>query len=102
MINDKMVDSILEVLESKLNLTEMQKDIIDSIRDLKKDPLDRNAIISRIKENKAKYGDMILKTLALFTIQTGELPVYKFYDDLSDDELQINLITQIKVLFAKS
>ena len=102
MIKDQIIDGILKTLENKLNLTELEKDILDSIKDLKKLPVDRNALIKRIKENKAKYDDMMLKTFALLTIQSRELPVYKLYDEFSNEELQNYLITQIKILFTKS
>lgn len=102
MINDQIVDGILKALENKLNLTDLEKDILNSINDLMKIPLDRKALIERININKTKYGDMIFKTLALLTIQTRELPTYKFYDEFSNEELQNYLITQIKVLFSKS
>ena len=102
MINDQIIDAILKILECRLNLTELQKDIIDSIKVMKKNPSDRNALITRITENKSKYGIMLLKAFAMLSIQSKDLPLYKSYNDFSTDELQNYLLTQIKILFANS
>lgn len=53
-MNNKVIDAVIKFLESKSNLTEYEKDIIDTSRELNKFPEDRNAILKQLSKNK-KY-----------------------------------------------
>lgn len=102
MINDHIIENIYKVLEGTSNPTDLQKDILDSIRELEKCPLDRCSLASRIMLNEAKYSGIIKSEITSIIIQTGQCPIYKPIDEFSDDELYDKLRAQIKFLFLKS
>lgn len=101
-MNDHIIEGIYKVLECTSYLTDLQKDILDSIRELEKCPLDRCSLVSRIKLNEAKYSDIIKSEFKTIIIQTGQFPIYKPIDKFSDNELYDKLRAQIKFLFLKS
>lgn len=67
-MNNQLIDSIVKYLETKSNLTEYEKDILDSFRELTKIPVDKNGIIKQLINNR-KY-DLGEGEFALAEIQT--------------------------------
>ena len=55
-MDNNIIDAVIKYLETKLNLNELEKDIVNTYRELTKQPIDRNGMIKKIKENKAKQG----------------------------------------------
>lgn len=101
MLDNQLRDTILKYFEKKANLTEFEQDILDSFNDLYKFPVDRNALIERIKTNKEKYKGLILDEFAVAFIETGGRPAYTPYEQTPDLSLQNSLATQIALLFSK-
>lgn len=101
MLDNQLMEAIIKYFEKKANLTEYERDILDSFNDLYKFPVDRNALIERIKTNKEKYKGLILDEFAVALIETGERPVYTPYEQTPDSTLQNSLATQIALLFSK-
>lgn len=101
MLDNQLRDAIIKYFEKRANLTEFEQDILDSFNDLYKFPVDRNALIKRIKINKAKYNGLILDELAVAFVETGGKPAYTPYEQTPDLSLQNSLATQIALLFSK-
>lgn len=99
MVNN-IVDTVIKYLETKLNLNELEKDIVDTYRELTKQPIDRNGLIKKIKENKAKQG-FIMQEKILANIQTNYTSKLVPLEDLTDDELSANLENQLLLLCSK-
>lgn len=77
MLDETTIKSIIDYLEKKVNLTELEKDILDSVHDLKKYPADMNTLIARIVLNKGKYKKLISEEYKAVTILTGQ-PSYLY------------------------
>lgn len=101
MLDNKLRYIILKYCESKANLTELDKDILDSCNDLYKNSIDRNAIIQRIITNRTKYFSLLQEEYIAHSIKQGQLTTPIPWDKLSDMDLQNNLQTQISVLLSK-
>ena len=54
-MNNQVIDAIIKYLESKSQLTEYEKDIIDTSREINKFPEDRDGILKQLSKNK-KYN----------------------------------------------
>ncbi len=98
MDNDS-IDRVIKMLENKLNLTEIEKDIIDSYHELSKNPVDRDGIIKQICINK-KYN-IFEEEKTLAKIQTGGKAVSVSLDKLTIEELKANLYNQLLILCSK-
>ena len=101
MLDNQLRDSIIKYFEKKANLTDLEQDILDSFNDLYKFPVDRDALIKRIKINKLKYNELISGEFQATIIQTGKIPSYTPYEQTPDVSLQSSLATQITLLFSK-
>lgn len=99
-MDNNIIDAVIKYLETKLNLNELEEDIVDTYRELTKQPIDRNGLIKKIKENKAKQGFVIQEKL-LANIQTNYTSKLVLLEDLTDDELRANLWNQLLLLCSK-
>ena len=50
-MNNQVIDAIIKYLESKSQLTEYEKDIIDTSREINKFPEDRDGILKQLSKN---------------------------------------------------
>ena len=100
MLDIKTKEVILKSLESMAFLSDLQKDIFESISKLDEKPVNRDSIINKIKENKMKYPYLVVEE-SIFASKIGEFPVFKPYDKSSTEELQSSLSNQIILLWSK-
>lgn len=98
-MNNQVIDAIIGYLEYKSNLTDYEKDIIDSYRELNKFPEDRNSILKQLHKNK-KYN-IEKEELLLAAERTNMNVVIKPIYQLSNDELKSNLYNQLLILCSK-
>ncbi|MBR2340869.1 MAG: hypothetical protein IKA72_00465 [Clostridia bacterium] len=99
-MDDNIIDAVIKYLETKLNLNELEKDIVDTYRELTKQPIDRNGLIKKIKDNKAKQG-FVMQEKILANIQTNYTSKIVPLENLTDDELSANLWNQLLLLCSK-
>ena len=99
-MDNNIIDAVIKYLETKLNLNELEKDIVNTYRELTKQPIDRNGMIKKIKENKAKQG-FVMQENILANIQTNYTSKLIPIEDLTDDELSANLGNQLLLLCSK-
>ena len=83
-MNNQVIDAIIKYLESKSQLTEYEKDIIDTSREINKFPEDRDGILKQLSKNK-KYN-IEKEELLLAEAQTQMKAVIKPITELSNDE----------------
>ena len=98
-MNNQVIDAIIKYLESKSQLTEYEKDIIDTSRELNKFPEDRDGILKQLSKNK-KYN-IEKEELLLAEAQTQMKAVIKPITELSNDELKGNLYNQLLIMCSK-
>ena len=98
-MNNQVIDAIIKYLESKSQLTEYEKDIIDTSREINKFPEDRDGILKQLSKNK-KYNIEKEESL-LAEAQTQMKAVIKPITELSNDELKGNLYNQLLIMCSK-
>ena len=98
-MNNQVIDAIIKYLESKSQLTEYEKDIIDTSREINKFPEDRDGILKQLSKNK-KYN-IEKEELLLTEAQTQMKAVIKPITELSNDELKGNLYNQLLIMCSK-
>lgn len=98
MIDNQTKDIILKFLELKSHLSEIERDIVDSINDLFKIPVDKKTLENRVIINKAKYL-WLEKEETKFNIISGTSTIVKSINKASIPELQDKLSKQIQLLF---
>ncbi len=98
-MNNQIIDAIIKYLESKSQLTEYEKDIIDTSREINKFPEDRDGILKQLSKNK-KYN-IEKEELLLAEAQTQMKAVIKPITELSNDELKGNLYNQLLIMCSK-
>ncbi len=98
-MNNQVIDAIIKYLESKSQLTEYEKDIIDTSREINKFPEDRDGILKQLSKNK-KYN-IEKEELLLAEAQTQMKAVIKPITELSNDELKGNLYNQLLIMCSK-
>ena len=96
---DWALNSVIKMLENKLNLIEIEKDILDGYYELSKNPVDRDSVIKQIRINK-KYN-ILKEEVALAEFQTGGKAISIPFEELSTDELRGNLYNQLFILCSK-
>lgn len=99
-MDDNIIDALIKYLETKLNLNELEEDIVDTYRELTKQPIDRNGLIKKIKENRAKQG-FIRQEQTLANIQTNFTTKFVPLEDMPNNELCANLGNQLLLLCSK-
>lgn len=98
-MNDEIIEFVINILKNKLNLTEFEKDILDSYNLLLKKPIDRDGLVKQICINR-KYNIYSQET-AIAEIQTiGKTVSVPFYK-LTNNELIVNLYNQLFILCSK-
>lgn len=98
-MNNDIIESVIKMLENKLNLTEIEKDILDGYYELSKNLVDRDSIIKQIRTNK-KY-DISREEVTLAEFQTGGQVLSVPVDKLPDDQLVWNLNNQLFILCSR-
>lgn len=98
-MNNQIIDAIIEYIESKSELTEYEKDIIDTFKELNKNPEDRNDLLNQIINNK-KYN-IEKEECFLAEAQTQMKAVSKPISQLSTEELKGNLFNQLIIMCSK-
>ena len=98
-MNNQIIDAAIEYIESKSQLTEYEKDIIDTFKELNKNPEDRNGLLKQIINNK-KYN-IGKEELFLAEAQTQMNAVIKPVSQLSNEELKGNLFNQLLIMCSK-
>ena len=98
-MNNQVIDAIIKYLKSKSQLTEYEKDIIDTSREINKFPEDRDGILKQLSKNK-KYN-IEKEELLLAEAQTQMKAVIKPITELSNDELKGNLYNQLLIMCSK-
>ena len=98
-MNNQVIDAIIKYLESKSQLTEYEKDIIDTSREINKFPEDRDGILKQLSKN--KKDNIEKEELLLAEAQTQMKAVIKPITELSNDELKGNLYNQLLIMCSK-
>ena len=93
--SDVVLNSVLEKLKSKKQITELEEDIIDTIKVFLERPIDRNSVKTKINEIDLKYNTysdllMVMPKDSLCTL-----------DELNDVEMRNNLYLRINVLLGR-
>ncbi len=93
--SDVVLNSVLEELKSKKQITELEEDIIDTIKVFLERPIDRNSVKTKINEIDLKYNTysdllMVMPKDSLCTL-----------DELNDVEMRNNLYLRINVLLGR-
>lgn len=93
--SDVVLNSVLEGLKSKKQITELEEDIISAIKVFLERPIDRNSVKTKINEIDLKYNTysdlfMVMPKDSLCTLY-----------ELNDVEMRNNLYLRINVLLGK-
>ena len=92
------VDIIIKILLEKKNLSELEKDLVESYNTFLKE--DKQAIINKIVENRMKYN-MIAAETSVAKIQTQGKARLVYLENLTNVELKSNLYNQILLMCTK-
>lgn len=96
MLNEQQIKFIKEYLKCKLNLTDLEKDIIDTFDEYIKNPLNIRQAAYRIKINEIKYEDLFVKVNSLPTT------IPKPSSQVTDVDLRYLLDCQLSFLYQKA
>lgn len=96
MLNEQQIKFIKEFLKCKLNLTDLEKDILDTFDEYIKNPLDMQKAACRIKINEMKYEDLFVKVNSLPTT------IPKPSSQVTDIDLRYLLDCQLAFLCQKA
>lgn len=99
-MSESVIDIVIKYLEEKSNLTDLEKDIVDSYREYVKRDSDKDDLIKTLVQNKAKYR-FVIEERMLAQVQTNFTSEMKPFNDLSMVELKANLYNQILILCTK-
>ena len=93
--SDVVLNSVLEELKNKKQITELEEDIIDAIKVSLDQPIDRNSVKAKIDEIDLKYNTypdlvMVMPQDSLCTL-----------DELNDVGMRNNLYLRINVLLGR-
>jgi len=92
------IDIIFKILLEKTNLSELEKDIVESYKTYLKE--NKQDIINKIVENRIKYN-MIAAETSVAKIQTQGKAQLLSFENLTNDELKSNLYNQILLMCTK-
>jgi Asp-tRNA(Asn)/Glu-tRNA(Gln) amidotransferase B subunit len=92
---DIVLNSVLEELKNKKQITDLEKDIISAIKVFLEQPIDRNNVKTKINEIDLKYNTysdllMVMPQDSLCTL-----------DELNDAEMRNNLYLRINALLGR-
>ena len=93
--SDVVLNSVLEELKNKKQITELEEDIISAIKVFLEQPIDRNNVKTKINEIDLKYNTypdlvMVMPKDSLCSL-----------DELNDVEMRNNLYLRINVLLGR-
>lgn len=100
--SNPIVEFIYEYLKNKLELSELEKDILDSIKEFNKEDIDRDTLISRIRTNIAKYNWLVQEEAMKVTslMLKGVQPTFTPYEQSEDIDLLEKLLNQIIMMYS--
>ncbi len=91
-----MDDSLLiELLRQTQNLTDLEKDILDTWNELQKVPFDRDSAQKQVMQNNVRYPIIWAEIKALPTT------VVRPFDQATDSDIRYNLEKQLVALIVK-
>lgn len=89
------LDIMVDQIKNKNTLSKLERDILKSIEELYKFPVNRESLVNRITENRLHNLDIWLVRAA--QLGNGARP----FSQLTDEELRNNLLTQIQQMWIK-
>lgn len=100
--NNEILDIIWEYLKQKASLSELEIDILDSIKEYKKVPSNKVTLINQIRKNIVRYNWLIQEEMANVTnlILNGINPVFTPFEQSDIDALLNKLYNQIVMMYA--
>ena len=90
-----MLSALIEILEAKKYLTDLESDILETFKEYKQKPFERKSAESRMEQNYTKYRDIFVKA----AVVAGVAPQPS--STLSDQEIIGNLQYQLSMLAEK-
>lgn len=95
MSNHVVIQTVLEYLNQKYELSELEKDILSTITKYNEIPFDRNGAENKVIENNVKYKD--IATAIKMVPGISVIP----FTEVSDEGIRDNLKMQIEAMCLK-
>ncbi len=95
MSNNVVIRTVLEYLNQKYELSELEKDILSTITKYNEIPFDRNGAENKVIENNVKYKD--IATAIKMVPGISVIP----FTEVSDEGIRDNLKMQIEAMCLK-
>lgn len=95
MSNNVVIQTVLEYLNQKYELSELEKDILSTITKYNEIPFDRNGAENKVIENNVKYKD--IATAIKMVPGISVIP----FTEVSDEGIRDNLKMQIEAMCLK-
>lgn len=95
MSSDVVVQTVLEYLKQKYDLSDLEKDIISTITKYNEYPFDRKGAEQKVVENNMKYPD--ISTAIKMVPEINVIP----FSEVSDEGVQDDLKMQIEAMCFK-
>lgn len=95
MSNNVVIQTVLEYLNQKYKLSELEKDILSTITKYNEIPFDRNGAENKVIENNVKYKD--IATAIKMVPGISVIP----FTEVSDEGIRDNLKMQIEAMCLK-
>ncbi len=95
MSSDVVVQTVLEYLQQKYDLSDLEKDIMSTISKYNEQPFDRKGAEQKVIENNMKYPD--ISTAIEMVPGISKIP----FSEVSDAGVRDNLKMQIKAMCFK-
>ena len=96
MSRDVVVQTVLEYLQQKYDLSDLEKDIMSTLSKYNEQPFDRKGAEQKVIENNLKYPDIFYKITAKPGVYAAS------FSELSDDIVKGNLMLQMEEMCAKA
>lgn len=95
MSSDVLIQFVLEYLNQKYELSELEKDILSTVAKYNEIPFDRNGAENKVIENNVKYRDIEAAVKMVSGIEV--IP----FAEVSDEDVRVNLKMQIEAMCLK-
>ena len=92
----RFIEIVVEYMKQHGVISDLEKDIVNTIAVYTKRPFERNSAEQKIRENNARYPDVLVMIKAVPGIET------KPFDEVSDMDVLHNLYMQIRAMCMKS
>ena len=92
---DKRISALINVLRYSENITPLQKDILDTWHELKKNPFDKDSAQKQIVSNNINHPDIFV------AIRVSPGVVQKPFDAVTQEDMIFNLHRQLACLAEK-